>query len=66
MVKGGRMVSQIWLAVCDIYIPPESLLHSLEQVVDGIGLHVNAMKTEYMCFDQKGYISTLNGVQLPR
>ena len=27
----------------------ESLLHSLERATAGIGLHVNAEKTEYMC-----------------
>ena len=27
----------------------ETLLHSLEQATAGIGLHVNACKTEYMC-----------------
>ena len=37
----------------------ETLLHSLERVAAGIGLHVNADKTEYMCFNQKGNISTL-------
>ena len=39
----------------------ESLLHILEQAASGIGLHVNADKTEYMCFNQSGDISTLNG-----
>ena len=39
----------------------ETLLHSLERAAAGIGLHVNAHKTEYMCFNQKGDISTLNG-----
>ena len=38
----------------------ESLLHSLEQEAGGFGLHVNADKMEYMCFYQKGDISTLN------
>ena len=37
----------------------ESLLHSLEQAAGGIGHHVNADKTEYRCFNQKGDISTL-------
>ena len=37
----------------------ETLLHSLEWATSG--LHVNAHKTEYMCFDQTGDISTLNG-----
>ena len=39
--------------------PGESLLHSLEQATGGIGLHVNANKTEYMCFNQRGDISPL-------
>ena len=30
----------------------ETLLHSLERATAGIGLHVNAHKTEYMCFNQ--------------
>ena len=42
----------------------ESLLHSLEQESGGFGLHVNADKMEYMCFYQKGDISTLNGSSL--
>ena len=28
----------------------ETLLHSLEQAAASIGLHVNAQKTEYMCY----------------
>ena len=39
----------------------ESLLHGLEWAAGGIGLHINADKTEYMCFNQKDNISTLNG-----
>ena len=42
----------------------ETLLHSLERAIAGIGLHVNADKTEYMCFNQKGNISTLDGNSL--
>ena len=42
----------------------ETLLYSLEQAVTGIGLHVNAHKTEYMCFNQTGDISTLDGTSL--
>ena len=42
----------------------ETLLHSLERAAAGIGLHVNAHKTEYMCFNQRGDISTLNGSSL--
>ena len=37
----------------------ETLLHSLEWAAASIGLHVNAHKTEYMCFNQTGDISTL-------
>ena len=52
----------------------ETLPHSLERVAAGICVHVNAHKTEYMCFNQTGDISTLNGsfsatswqVHLPR
>ena len=42
----------------------ETLLHSLEQATAGIGLHVNAHLTEYMCFNQTGDISTLDGTSL--
>ena len=37
------------------------LLHSLERVTAGIGLHVNAHKTEYSCYNQTGDITTLDG-----
>ena len=42
----------------------KTLLHSLERAAAGIGLHVNAHKTEYMCYNQTGDISTLNGSSL--
>ena len=42
----------------------ETQLHSLKQAATGIGLHVNAHKTEYMCFNQAGDISTLEGTSL--
>ena len=42
----------------------ETLLHSLERAAAGIGLHVNAHKTEYMCFNQAGDISTVEGTPL--
>ena len=42
----------------------ETLLHSLERVAAGIGLYVNAHKTEYMCYNQTGDISTLDGTLL--
>ena len=42
----------------------ETLLHSLERATAGIGLHVNAHKTENMCFNQTGDIFSLNGSPL--
>ena len=42
----------------------ESLLHSLEKPAGDIGVHVNTDKTEYMCFNKKGEISTLNDSSL--
>ena len=38
----------------------KSLLHSQERAAGGIGLHVSTNKTEYICFNQRGDISTLN------
>ena len=42
----------------------ETLLQSLERAVGGISPQVNADKTEYMCFNQRGDIFTLNGSSL--
>ena len=42
----------------------ETQLHSLEQAAAGIDLHVNSDKMEYICFNQSGNISTLNGSSL--
>ena len=42
----------------------ETLLHSLERAAAGSGLHVNANKTEYMCYNQTGNIATLDGAPL--
>ena len=39
----------------------ETLLHSLERAAASIGPHVNVHKTEYMCYNQTGDISTLAG-----
>ena len=36
----------------------------MEQVAAGIGLYVDAHKTEYMCYNQTGDISTLDGTSL--
>ena len=41
----------------------ETLPHSLERAA-GIGLYINAHKTEYKCFNLRGDISTLNGSSL--
>ena len=40
---------------------PEILLRRLERAARGIGIHVNAAKTEYVCFNQRADISTLIG-----
>ena len=45
-------------------VQAETLLHSLEWATAGIGLYVNAHKTEYMCFTRTGKISTINGSSL--
>ena len=42
----------------------EILLHSLERATAGIGLHVNAHKTEYMCYNQTGNITTVDRASL--
>ena len=42
----------------------ETLLHSLERAAACIGFHVNAHKTEYMCYNQTGVITTLDGTSL--
>ena len=42
----------------------ETLLHILERAAAGIGLYVNAHKTEYMRYNQTGDISTLDGSPL--
>ena len=44
---------------------PEALLHNPTRgPTAAIGLHVNAHKTEYMCFNQTGYIYIPNGRDL--
>ena len=42
----------------------KTLLHSQERAAPGIGLLVNADKTEHTCFNQRGDISTINGSSL--
>ena len=47
--------------LANILAQAETQLHSLEQEAARIGLHVNADKIKYMCFNQRGDISTLKG-----
>ena len=42
----------------------ETLQHSLERAAADIVLHVNAHKMKYMCYNQTGDISTLDGTPL--
>ena len=42
----------------------ETLLHSLERAAAGIGFHVNAYRTESLCYNQTGDISTQDGTSL--
>ena len=42
----------------------ETKLQCLERAAAGIGLHVNARKTEYICYNQTGDITTLDGTPL--
>ena len=42
----------------------ETLRHSLERAAAGIGPHVNAHKTEYMCFNKKDDMYTIGGSSL--
>ena len=42
----------------------ESMLHSLEREAGSIGFHINADKTEFMYFNQRDHISTLNSWSL--
>ena len=43
---------------------PKTQLHSLERAAAGNGLHVNAHKTQYMCYNQTGEITTIDGTPL--
>ena len=38
----------------------ETLLHTLEREAASIGFHINAHKTEYMCFNERDDISAIN------
>ena len=61
--KKSKYFKMSWSVVLFFAIAPaqaETLLHGLERAAAGIGLHVNAHKTEYMCFNPTGDISTQN------
>ena len=62
-ITGEDYVNDIAL-LTNAPVQAEALLHSLERAAAGIGLYVNADKTEYMCFNQSGNISTLTGISL--
>ena len=63
-VKKKRLVNKFDIALlANAPAHTETMLHSLEWPAAGICLHVNAHKTEYMCFNQRGDI-TLNGSSL--
>ena len=47
-----------------LYILEYLSFHSLDKQNSLYGLHVNAYKTEYMCFNQAGDISTIEGTSL--
>ena len=44
----------------------QKLFHILEQSAGFFGLHVNATKTEYICYNQNGLIATLNKTPLKK
>ena len=47
--------------LANIISQANSCLHSLEQGIGGIGFHINASKTKFICFKQEGAISILCG-----
>ena len=65
-IRSLPLQDRVYLGVMEINTPnqAETLLHSLERAAAGTVLHVNAHKTEYMCFNQAGHISTLDGTSL--
>ena len=49
-VYGANEIKRLYTKKVNTPTQTESLPHSLEQAADGIGLHVNVDKTEFMCF----------------
>ena len=72
LMSSSLLLQHVWFAdyADDIAIlantpnQAETLPHSLKWAAAGIGLHVNAHKTEYMYYNQRGEISTLDGTSL--
>ena len=62
-IKGTDYADDI-AHLANIPAQAESLQYCLERAAAVIGLHVNTDKTEYMCFNQRGDIFTLNGSSL--
>ena len=58
--SGQHPVMPMTVLLANVPAQAEILLHGLEWAAVGIGLHVNAHKTEYMCFNQIANITTLN------
>ena len=59
-VMGGRWPYNWRLVGCY----RQDLFNIARRAAAGIGLHVNAHKTEYMCYNQTGDITTLDGTPL--
>ena len=63
--RSRRYPTQIITDVDDIALlentptQAETLQHSLERAAAGIGLHINADKTEYMCFNINSWLATV-------
>ena len=57
MIMGAAYDDIMLLA--NTHTQAQALLHSLKQAAGGIGLHVNADKTELICFNQRDNISIL-------
>ena len=67
----GTQHKQLWtqtmpmtVLLANTLAQAETLLHGLKWAAAGIGVHVNADKTEYICFNQRGDISRLNSNSL--
>ena len=50
--------------ISDTIAEAEALLHILERAAGDVGLHVNAGKMEFMCFNQEGTMKTVAGKPL--